>query len=111
MRRYVTYDANTDTMTPAATAPDYSTPNTSAPAGNQAAGVPTPRKAPAEGLSKAQTWAAPTMVGDPHLSGDDPKMFPGVLTRGRRKNSLRNLSQADDAAKAPGNDSSRADAK
>lgn len=109
MRRYVTYDANTDTMTPAATAPENSAPKTAAPVGEQAGGSATAWKGPGpEGLSKAQTWAAGSMGADPHLSGEDPMMFPGVLTRGRRKNSLRNLSQAEDASKAPqGADSSK----
>jgi AMP deaminase len=107
----VTYDANTDTMTPAAPALEYSAPKPAAPPGEHAASFAAPRKGPAgEGLSKAQTWAAPAVVADPHLSGDDPKMFPGVLTRGRRKNSLRNLTAAEDSTKT-GNDSARTDGK
>lgn len=96
----MTYDANTDTMTPAATIPDYAFPKSAAPPTEAAPGLANPHRVPgAEALSKAQTWAAPAVVTDPHLSGDDPKMFPGVLTRGRRKNSLRNLGQSEDSAK------------
>ncbi|KAM0563801.1 hypothetical protein ACHAPJ_000007 [Fusarium lateritium] len=42
-----------------------------------------------------QPWPGDAM-GDPHLSGSDPRMFPGIFTRGHRTGSLRNLAQASD---------------
>ncbi|KFA51802.1 hypothetical protein S40293_05849 [Stachybotrys chartarum IBT 40293] len=54
-------------------------------------------------------WSG-NMMADRHMSGSDPRMFPGVLTRGHRTNSLRSLTQADDGASAardgPGDKSS-----
>jgi hypothetical protein len=41
------------------------------------------------------------MLADMHLSAGDPRMFPGILTRGQRTNSLRNLAQVDDGTTAP----------
>ena len=97
----MTYDANTDTMTPAATVPDYATLKSAVPPTEAPAGLTNPNRGPnAEGLPKAQTWAAPAVVTDPHLSGDDPKMFPGVLSRGHRTSSLKSL-QAEEAQAHP----------
>ncbi|KAJ4224216.1 AMP deaminase [Fusarium solani] len=47
------------------------------------------------GLStgRDQTWTSDAMA-DLHLSGSDPRMFPGIFTRGHRTGSLRNLGQA-----------------
>jgi AMP deaminase len=49
------------------------------------------------GLSTAreQTWPSDAMA-DHHLSGSDPRMFPGIFTRGHRTGSMRNLAQASD---------------
>lgn len=48
----------------------------------------------------------PSAMADLHLSGSDPRMFPGILTRDHRSGSLRNLAQADDwpvdSSEAPG---------
>lgn len=33
-------------------------------------------------------------MADLHLSGSDPRMFPGILTRGQRTNSFRSLGTA-----------------
>lgn len=48
----------------------------------------------------------PGAMADLHLSGSDPRMFPGILTRDHRSGSLRNLTQADDwpvdSSEAPG---------
>ena len=35
-------------------------------------------------------------MADLHLSGSDPRMFPGILTREQRSGSLKNLAHADD---------------
>lgn len=35
-------------------------------------------------------------MADLHLSGSDPRMFPGIFTRDQRSGSLRNLAQAGD---------------
>ncbi|KAM0437395.1 hypothetical protein ACHAPT_001757 [Fusarium lateritium] len=47
------------------------------------------------GLSagRDQPWINDTMA-DLHLSGSDPRMFPGIITRGHRTGSLRSLGQA-----------------
>ncbi|KAM0242506.1 hypothetical protein ACHAPO_000927 [Fusarium lateritium] len=49
------------------------------------------------GLSatREQTWPSDGMA-DHHLSGSDPRMFPGIFTRGHRTGSMRNLAQASD---------------
>ncbi|ENH71831.1 AMP deaminase [Fusarium oxysporum f. sp. cubense race 1] len=49
------------------------------------------------GLSagRDQTWPSDPM-SDHHLSGTDPRMFPGIFTRGHRTGSHRNLAQASD---------------
>lgn len=89
MRRYVTYDGNNDIAASVTTLPER-------PAQNGAQGQADGGSA-ASSFPKAQTWAA---GADPHLSGGDPRMFPGVLTRGHRTNSLRNLGgQPEEAAK------------
>ncbi|KAF4968213.1 hypothetical protein FZEAL_10422 [Fusarium zealandicum] len=41
------------------------------------------------------TWSSDAMA-DLHLSGSDPRMFPGVFTRGHRTGSFRNLGQANE---------------
>ncbi|KAM5356350.1 hypothetical protein ACJ41O_002996 [Fusarium nematophilum] len=45
--------------------------------------------------SRDQTWPSDAMA-DLHLSGSDPRMFPGIFTRGHRTGSWRNLGQAND---------------
>ncbi|KAF4509715.1 hypothetical protein G6O67_003857 [Ophiocordyceps sinensis] len=53
-----------------------------------------------------QTGGLPGAMADLHLSGSDPRMFPGILTRDHRSGSLRNLAQAEDgpvdSSEAPG---------
>lgn len=74
---------------------------------NQQTSPESPRNA-RSGLHESG-WSG-NMMADRHMSGSDPKMFPGVLTRGHRTNSLRSLTQADDGASAardgPGDKSS-----
>jgi hypothetical protein len=97
MRRYVSYDAKTDTTVPAGLVPDKSTTSGESQQGDQSSSVLGQGKdAISDGLPKAQTWTAGTVTADLHLSGDDPRMFPGVLTRGHRTNSLRNMTQFDE---------------
>ena len=48
-------------------------------------------------------WATETLA-DPHLSGTDPRMFPGILTRGQRSGSFRTLGQAEDGGVAASRD-------
>ncbi|GJN72830.1 AMP deaminase [Purpureocillium lilacinum] len=47
-------------------------------------------------------------MADLHLSGSDPRMFPGILTRDQRSGSLRNLAQAEgwpvDSNEEPGDE-------
>ena len=45
--------------------------------------------------SRDQAWPSDAMA-DHHLSGSDPRMFPGIFTRGHRTGSMRNLAQAGD---------------
>lgn len=45
--------------------------------------------------SREQAWPSDAMA-DHHLSGTDPRMFPGIFTRGHRTGSMRNLAQASD---------------
>ncbi|EMT66803.1 AMP deaminase [Fusarium odoratissimum] len=65
---------------------------TSSPVGHHIAKV-----ASQVGLSagRDQTWPSDPM-SDHHLSGTDPRMFPGIFTRGHRTGSHRNLAQASD---------------
>uniref|UniRef100_A0A098D4V6 AMP deaminase n=1 Tax=Gibberella zeae (strain ATCC MYA-4620 / CBS 123657 / FGSC 9075 / NRRL 31084 / PH-1) TaxID=229533 RepID=A0A098D4V6_GIBZE len=71
--------------------------------GNEAAD---PEMSPPAGITKVasqiglsgtreQTWPSDAMA-DHHLSGSDPRMFPGIFTRGHRTGSMRNLAQASD---------------
>lgn len=50
----------------------------------------------------------PEAMADLHLSGSDPRLFPGIFMRDHRSGSLRNLNQADewvvDSNEAPGDD-------
>jgi AMP deaminase len=72
-------------------------------AGNETAD---PEMSPPAGITKVasqiglsatreQTWPSDGMA-DHHLSGSDPRMFPGIFTRGHRTGSIRNLAQASD---------------
>lgn len=36
-------------------------------------------------------------IADLHLSGSDPRMFPGIFSRSHRTNSLRNLAQGEES--------------
>lgn len=49
-----------------------------------------------------QGWPSDGMA-DLHLSGSDPRMFPGVFTRGHRSGSFRNLAQAAEGVAVPDN--------
>ncbi|KAF7544768.1 hypothetical protein G7046_g9718 [Stylonectria norvegica] len=52
--------------------------------------------------SRDHGWTSDAMV-DLHLSGSDPRMFPGIFTRGHRSGSSRSLAQAGDGI-APSED-------
>lgn len=54
---------------------------------------------PAGIASREQVWSNDGMA-DLHLSGSDPRMFPGVFTPGQRTGSFRNLGQAIDGKAA-----------
>ncbi|KAH8735361.1 hypothetical protein BGZ61DRAFT_471817 [Ilyonectria robusta] len=54
---------------------------------------------PAGIASREQVWSNDGMA-DLHLSGSDPRMFPGVFTPGQRTGSFRNLGQATDGKAA-----------
>ena len=44
-------------------------------------------------VPQEQSWPSDALA-DLHLSGSDPRMFPGIFTRGHRSGSSRNLAQA-----------------
>jgi hypothetical protein len=44
-------------------------------------------------------WAA-NALPDPHMSGSDPRMFPGIVTRSNRSGSMRNLAHGLDGSVA-----------
>ncbi|KAI5462934.1 hypothetical protein BGZ63DRAFT_422345 [Mariannaea sp. PMI_226] len=57
--------------------------------------MPATMGSPSGLASREQAWSSDGMA-DLHLSGSDPRIFPGVFTRGQRTGSSRNLGQAND---------------
>lgn len=55
-----------------------------------------------ESTSREPTWPNDAMA-DLHLSGSDPRMFPGIFTRDHHSGNSRNLGQAEDEKPSPGN--------
>ncbi|KAF4461498.1 AMP deaminase [Fusarium albosuccineum] len=116
LTRYVTYDADSETLAqPAITDSKVSEPavpmagelaGKGVSAGDETTNVETSPSAPSHhtqtvgsptGIStgRDQTWSNDAMA-DLHLSGSDPRMFPGIFTRGHRTGSFRNLGQANE---------------
>ncbi|PNY29293.1 AMP deaminase [Tolypocladium capitatum] len=103
LRRYVTYEVNNelagDAVPSAEPAGSGPTQAGSALAKPEHSGVAvTPLAAAAGTQSKPNREAArpSNAMADLHLSGRDPRMFPGIFTRDQRSGSLRNLAQAGD---------------
>ncbi|KJZ71196.1 hypothetical protein HIM_09402 [Hirsutella minnesotensis 3608] len=115
LRRYVTYEAKTESLGQSFSVggngiegtdsfpgqPDLATlanPASSETAPSADVGVQSRMVRDSERMADA--------MADLHLSGSDPRMFPGILTRDQRTGSLRNLTQADDwpvdSSEAPG---------
>ena len=95
LMRYVTYDAGSELNGNAggiAGKAEETVPSgpalTSATLGHHEA------TATASPKSNRDVARAPDAMADMHLSGSDPRMFPGILTRDHRSGSLRNLAQA-----------------
>ncbi|KID86362.1 AMP deaminase [Metarhizium guizhouense ARSEF 977] len=65
-------------------------------------------KSPLNGEASRDSGRGPHAMADLHLSGSDPRLFPGIFTRDHRSESLRSLQQADewvvDSSGAPGDD-------
>ena len=114
LRRYVNFDPNdplgTSQATAAAAEPiapptGRAIPSSTASVGKdvvtqQVSTSPKAHKTTTE-PNEAQDWSVTDLV-DPHLSGSDPRMFPGVVTRGQRRASLLNLAGAADVAPPTG---------
>ncbi|KAH7326771.1 hypothetical protein B0I35DRAFT_423570 [Stachybotrys elegans] len=121
LKRYAAYEATTEgaagpgvsSITSAPPAPVGLTSSTSASSMAEAKEPPSDALHSSGGepprskssIRKENSWSG-NMMGDLHLSGSDPRMFPGILTRGQRTNSLRNLAQMEDGTShsAPGKD-------
>lgn len=108
LRRYVTYQVNEP-------------PGEAAWTGGKAVESAGPGPGPGRGRGASQghgeaagTQHMPSRESEPpseamadlHLSGSDPRMFPGIFTRAHQSGSLRNLAQAEnwpvDSSEAPG---------
>lgn len=65
-------------------------------------------KPPRKGETSMDTAAPSDAMADLHLSGSDPRLFPGIFTREHRSGSLRNLHQGDewavDSSEPPGDE-------
>ncbi|PHH58672.1 hypothetical protein CDD81_4885 [Ophiocordyceps australis] len=112
LRRYVMYNIDTESEMLEEFMPSNEA--------NLPAGVDSSSVTPAQGncgssVSAAEEYKSnrelerPTeILADVHLSGSDPKIFPGIFTRDHRSSSLRNLAQADqrpiDSKEAPEED-------
>lgn len=103
--RYVAYDANSETH--AAGSGSKMTESISSIIGQSASAIigagsyPSNRETTGSGSvvspasvqgSREAAWPSEAMA-DLHLSGSDPRMFPGIFTRGHRTGSSRNLEQ------------------
>lgn len=104
LTRYVTYEANADSTSPCGQLP------VSLESGNGVTSVPASTEPIETSLeySDASLRSTPTKSGgahdmehstvalsSPHLSGSDPRMFPGILAKEHRNDSFRVLGQAD----------------
>lgn len=100
LRQYVMYEAGGGKTTSSAVAassqqPELARSGTASSAGKtDGKDVPSASRGPSR--RRDSDWSTDTMAG-PHLSGSDPRMFPGVLTREHRSGSSRNLAQADES--------------
>lgn len=65
-------------------------------------------KLSANGEVSHDSGRAQGAMADLHLSGSDPRLFPGIFTRDHRSGGLRNSNQTDewvvDSSEAPGDD-------
>jgi hypothetical protein len=120
LRRYVMYDPATEGMGSVANGAAQAVPVAASDAGVSAApSAKTENKSPMSASWKMSSdslgammmgspphqsslesnWAANAMP-DPHMSGSDPRMFPGIVTRSNRSGSLRNLAHGLDGSVA-----------
>ncbi|KAK7398322.1 AMP deaminase [Neonectria punicea] len=107
--RYVNFNMNNESSWGAVDTGTKMTESTSfqaAAARDQASRVESPVLAtmgsPTGTAPRDQVWSSDGMA-DLHLSGSDPRMFPGVFTPAQRTGSFRNLGQASDG-RAPSDD-------
>ncbi|KAG8409475.1 AMP deaminase [Metarhizium acridum] len=121
LRRYVAYDGTKETSSTVISA-DMSACRAASRANEPlkptGIGENTPRvqsratsvgvKSPLNGEASRDSGRGPDAMADLHLSGSDPRLFPGIFTRDHRSESLRNLQHADewvvDSSEAPGDD-------
>lgn len=125
LRRYVAYDGTKESNSAAASA-DISTPGapstTREPSSVRNSTKKVDERPPQTVGRVAGSGSKSTLNGDVshdsgvgqeamadlHLSGSDPRLFPGIFMRDHRSGSLRNLNQADewvvDSNEAPGDD-------
>ncbi len=94
LRRYASHDANSDGVQNTAATVPAAVPVVSH-------GSPAQSKFTHNGSAttdyasgSASTGHATDAMADLHLSGSDPRMFPGILTREQRSGSLKNLAHA-----------------
>ncbi|KAM4059322.1 adenosine/AMP deaminase domain-containing protein [Hirsutella rhossiliensis] len=117
LKRYVTYEAKIESLgegilvdgKPAEPTRSVPTLGDSVLATQERSEAMTKANSAADGMQARATRESerlPGAMADLHLSGSDPRMFPGILTRDHRTGSLRNLAQADDwpvdSSEAPG---------
>jgi AMP deaminase len=103
LRRYATNDASEKSSAPNVDAADSTSSGKAAAASASAStgakeAQPEGRaaqSAPETAADSSSSGWTSNMMADMHLSGSDPRIFPGILTRGQRTNSLRNLAQAE----------------
>ncbi|KHN98596.1 AMP deaminase [Metarhizium album ARSEF 1941] len=117
LRRYVAYDGSKEPSSAVAST------DMSAPGGDSKTNEPwkvtnigenTPRatsvgaKSALNGEVSRDSGKGPDAMVDVHLSGSDPRLFPGIFTRDHRTESLRSLQQAGewvvDSSEVPGDD-------
>jgi AMP deaminase len=92
LRRYATYDANNDSAQNKSGIGEATGHVMSSASANAAQNGS--KNEYATGATSA--GHATDAMADLHLSGSDPRMFPGILTREQRSGSLKNLAHADD---------------